>query len=84
MTAVVGYLVAASIAIVAALTVAGPHHVVRRDPTFDTAMAVLPIAATRPRLVPILADRWHLEIIAYAEGAMVLVGFLLLSVLGLA
>jgi hypothetical protein len=49
-----------------------------------TAMAVLPIAATRPRVLPILADRWHLAIIAYAEGAMVLVGFLLLAVFGLA
>jgi hypothetical protein len=47
-------------------------------------MAVLPIAATRPRVLPILADRWHLAIIAYAEGAMVLVGFLLLAVFGLA
>ena len=49
-----------------------------------TAMTLLPIAATRPRLVPILADRWHLAVIAYAEGAMVLVGFLLLAVFGLA
>ena len=47
-------------------------------------MTLLPIAATRPRLAPILADRWHLAVIAYAEGAMVLVGFLLLAVLGLA
>jgi hypothetical protein len=49
-----------------------------------TAMTILPIAATRERLVPILADRWHLAVIAYAEGSMVLVGFLMLSVLGLA
>jgi hypothetical protein len=49
-----------------------------------TAMTLLPIAATRARLVPILADRWHLAVIAYAEGAMVLVGFLLLAVFGLA
>ena len=48
------------------------------------AMTLLPIAATRPRLAPILADRWHLAVIAYAEGAMVLVGFLLLAVFGLA
>ena len=49
-----------------------------------TAMTLLPIAATRPGLAPILADRWHLAVIAYAEGAMVLIGFLLLAVLGLA
>jgi len=48
------------------------------------AMTVLPIAARRERLAPILADRWHLAIVAYAEGAMVLIGFLLLAVLGLA
>ena len=49
-----------------------------------TAMTILPIVANRPRLAPILADRWHLAVIAYAEGAMVLTGFLLLAVLGLA
>jgi hypothetical protein len=38
----------------------------------------------RERLAPILADRWHLAVIAYAQGVMVLVGFLLLGVLGLA
>lgn len=48
------------------------------------AMTILPIAAHRERLAPILAHRWHLAVIAYAEGAMVLIGFLLLSVLGLA
>jgi hypothetical protein len=48
------------------------------------AMTILPIAAHRERLAPILADRWHLAIVAYAEGAMVLIGFLLLAVLGLA
>jgi hypothetical protein len=48
------------------------------------AMTILPIAATRERLVPILADRWHLAVIAYAEGVTVLIGFLLLAVLGLA
>lgn len=48
------------------------------------AMTILPIAAHRERLAPILADRWHLAVIAYAEGVMVLIGFLLLSVLGLA
>jgi len=52
-------------------------------PAYAT-MTLLPIAATRPRLAPILADRWHLAVIAYAQGAMVLVGFLLLAVLGLA
>jgi hypothetical protein len=35
MAAVVGYVVAATIAIAAALLVAGPHHVVKRDPTFE-------------------------------------------------
>ena len=35
MTAVIGYMVVATLAIVAALLAAGPHHVVRRDPTFE-------------------------------------------------
>jgi hypothetical protein len=35
-------------------------------------------------LAATLADRWHLAVIAYAEGAMVLIGFLMLAVLGLA
>ena len=48
------------------------------------AMTILPIVAHRERLAPILADRWHLAIVAYAEGSMVLIGFLLLAVLGLA
>ena len=48
------------------------------------AMTVLPIAANRKRLAPILAQRWHLAIVAYAQGVMVLTGFLLLAVLGLA
>jgi hypothetical protein len=48
------------------------------------AMTILPIAAQRERMAPILADRWHLAILAYAEGVLVLIGFLLLSVLGLA
>jgi hypothetical protein len=48
------------------------------------AMTILPIAARRERLAPILADRWHLAIIAYAQGVTVLIGFLLLGVLGLA
>jgi hypothetical protein len=48
------------------------------------AMTLLPIAAQRERLAPILADRWHLAIIGYAQGVTVLIGFLLLAVLGLA
>lgn len=48
------------------------------------AMTILPIAARRERLAPILADRWHLAVIAYAQGVTVLIGFLLLAVLGLA
>jgi hypothetical protein len=48
------------------------------------AMTMLPVAARRERLAPILADRWHLAIIAYAQGVTVLIGFLLLAVLGLA
>lgn len=48
------------------------------------AMTILPIAAHRERFAAILADRWHLAVIAYAEGVMVLTGFLLLAVLGLA
>ena len=48
------------------------------------AMTTLPVAAHRDGLAPILADRWHLAVIGYAEGVIVLIGFLLLSVLGLA
>jgi hypothetical protein len=48
------------------------------------AMTLLPIAAARERLAPVLADRWHLAIIGYAQGVTVLIGFLLLAVLGLA
>jgi hypothetical protein len=48
------------------------------------AHTILPIAAHRERLAPVLATRWHLAVIAYAQGTMVLIGFLLLSVLGLA
>jgi hypothetical protein len=48
------------------------------------AMTILPIAAHRERLAPILAERWHLAIVAYAQGVMVLTGFLLLAVLGFA
>ena len=42
------------------------------------ANTILPIAARRERLAPILAERWHLTVIAYAEGAIVLIGFVLL------
>ncbi|MFL5758000.1 MAG: hypothetical protein ACJ77N_17105 [Chloroflexota bacterium] len=48
------------------------------------AMTLLPIAAHREGLARILADRWHLAIVGYAQGTTVLVVFLLLSVLGLA
>jgi hypothetical protein len=48
------------------------------------AMTILPIAAHREQLARILADRWHLAVLAYAEGVMVLIGFLLLAVFGLA
>ena len=48
------------------------------------AMIILPIAAHRPWLAPLLADRWHLAVIGYAEASMVLIGFLLLGILGLA
>jgi hypothetical protein len=47
------------------------------------AMTLLPIAAHRENLAPILAVRWHIAVIAYAQGAMILIGFLLLAVLGL-
>ena len=45
---------------------------------------ILPIAARREPLARVLADRWHLAVIAYAEGTMVLIGFVLLSIHGLA
>ncbi len=48
------------------------------------AMTMLPIAVGQERLASVLADRWHLAIIAYAQGVTVLIGFLLLAVLGLA
>jgi hypothetical protein len=48
------------------------------------AMTVLPLAAHRARFVPILAERWHLAIIGYAQAVTVLIGFLLLAVFGLA
>jgi hypothetical protein len=49
-----------------------------------TALTLLPIAARHERTAAILAERWHLAIIGYAQGAMVLIGFLLLAVLGIA
>lgn len=52
--------------------------------TAYVAMTLLPVAARQERLAPILADRWHLAMIGYAEGVTVLIGFLLLAVLGLA
>jgi hypothetical protein len=48
------------------------------------ALTVLPVLARNERLTPVLAERWHLAIIAYAQGVTVLVAFLLLSILGLA
>jgi hypothetical protein len=44
---------------------------------------LLPILARRERLACSLAARWHLAVIAYAEGTMVLIGFLMLAILGL-
>jgi hypothetical protein len=48
------------------------------------AFSLLPVLARSPRLVPVLADRWHLVLLGYAQAVTVLVGFLLLAVLGLA
>jgi hypothetical protein len=48
------------------------------------AMALLPMVARREGTAAVLAERWHLAIVAYAQGATVLIGFLLLAVLGLA
>ena len=48
------------------------------------AMTLLPIGARRDGWAPMLADRWHLAIIAYAQAVTVLIGFLLLAMLGLA
>ena len=42
------------------------------------------VAARRAGWAPLLADRWHLAIFAFAQGVTVLIGFLLLAVLGLA
>ena len=46
-------------------------------------MTVLPILADRPSLQPVLARRGHLAVLAYAEGVMVLLAFLLLAIFGL-
>jgi hypothetical protein len=48
------------------------------------ALTLLPVAARHERLARILAERWHLAIIGYAQGATVLIAFLLLATLGLA
>jgi hypothetical protein len=45
---------------------------------------ILPIAADRESLRAVLATRWHLVVVAYAEATMVLMGFVLLSIHGLA
>ncbi len=47
-------------------------------------MTTLPIAARHERLGRELAERWHLAVIAYAEGVLVLIGFQLVSVLSIA
>jgi hypothetical protein len=47
------------------------------------ALSALPIAARNTRYAPVLAERGHLGIIAYAQAATVMIGFLLLAVLGL-
>ena len=48
------------------------------------AMTLLPVAASQPRTAEVLATHWHLAVIGYAQAVMVLVGFVLLAVLGLA
>jgi hypothetical protein len=48
------------------------------------AINILPIAAHRESLVPILAERWHLAIVGYAQAVLVMVGFLLLAIMGAA
>jgi hypothetical protein len=44
----------------------------------------LPALAAQPRFAPVLRERWHLVILAYAVFVVVLVELLLVSVLGLA
>lgn len=48
------------------------------------AMTALPGLAHRPGTATVLAERWHLAVVAYAQGATLLIGFLLLAILGLA
>ena len=48
------------------------------------AIATLPIIASRGRAAQVLAERWHLVVIAYSEAVLVLSGFQLVSVLGIA
>jgi hypothetical protein len=52
--------------------------------TAYVALTALPVAARRDGWAAILADRWHLAVITYAQAVSVLIGFLLLAVLGLA
>jgi hypothetical protein len=47
-------------------------------------LSALPVIARQPRLAPALAADGPYLILGYAQGVAVLVGFLLLSVLGLA
>ena len=48
------------------------------------AITTLPIIASRGRAAQVLAERWHLVVIAYSEAVLVLSGFQLVSVLGIA
>jgi hypothetical protein len=48
------------------------------------AMTVLPLVATHPRPAAVLAERWHIALLAYAQTVSVLIAFLLLAVFGLA
>jgi hypothetical protein len=47
-------------------------------------MTLLPVMARQARLASALSERWHLAVIGYAQGATVLIAFVLLSILGLA
>jgi hypothetical protein len=47
-------------------------------------LAAMPILARETRLAPVLAARGQYLVLAYIEGTIVLVGFMLLSVLGFA
>jgi hypothetical protein len=46
------------------------------------AMTLLPMAAHRAGLAPVLAERWHLAVLASALAVVCLTGFLLLAVMG--